>query len=106
MLCYYVCAGGILIAVRRGSIEEDYHYLRVPVGFNARQLLEQLTQHYRDTKPLTVPNDFWSSIYPDLFWKDGVEDNEYDYIRIRENGSEEVVLEDGDCLEMTMVGHA
>jgi hypothetical protein len=94
--------------VRRGSIE-DYHYLRVPVGFNARQLLEQLTfgaAHYPDTQPVTVNDTPWSSIYPDLFWKDGVEDNEYDYIRIRENGSEEVVLEDGDCLEMTYVGHA
>lgn len=106
LLYHYACAGGILIAVRGGSSEEDCRYLRVPVGFNAKQLVKHLMQHYRDTQPPTVPNTPWSSIYPDLFWKVDVANNEYEYIRIREKWSEEVVLEDGVCLEMTYIGHA
>lgn len=113
-----MCAGGVLIAVRRLNLEEDYRYLRMPSRINARDLGLQLLKSWPsvqlDEATRSAPS--WAN-YPDLMIKDrvggatsGVDSNAFHYRTVYhlcytgQHQEEEVKLKEGDCLEVTTFG--
>lgn len=112
-----VCADGVLIAVRRINLEEDYHYVRMPSSINARDLGMQLLKSWPSVQlsEATRSKPSWAD-YPDLMIKDrvgptsGVDSNAFYYRTVYhlcytgQHQEEEVKLKEGDCLEVTRFG--